>query len=375
MRKRDIKNLVGRAGRAGSSTRGLVICANPNQWQYVYPVAAGNPGEIVTGGLYQLIGDLGRALIVSKSSVTIDNSFLDGVPELFPLVDGVDATLVELLSDDIGKDEFLRLAENLVSETFAVKRTNNDQERILRRVFSLRASWIHDLRANGRLSWVCKAGAMPRMVSPVLDDLFPTLPDLEKVESVLDPVFLDSILRWALSRQDFVRDAKDAYRIDDAPSLAQLRSLNVPWLQGETYKNIAHTACLAVDECLRIHTKVVSYSLVTLVEQAIALLQVQAAESGKSVSEGVALFPDYLRYGVPSRIARNLMANGMRHRQAAIILAQGVEKVVASDPVGGIPGTDSEIAKSIMQANPDMWREALGPLVYGRTEHDLRRIQ
>ncbi|GLY71718.1 DEAD/DEAH box helicase [Amycolatopsis taiwanensis] len=45
MRARDIRNLVGRAGRAGSSTKGLVICANPNQWQAVAEV----PPEQWTG--------------------------------------------------------------------------------------------------------------------------------------------------------------------------------------------------------------------------------------------------------------------------------------------------------------------------------------
>ncbi|WP_028478333.1 helicase-related protein [Nocardia sp. CNY236] len=45
MLARDIKNLVGRAGRAGSSTRGLIICANPNQWPIIRPVAAGTSHE------------------------------------------------------------------------------------------------------------------------------------------------------------------------------------------------------------------------------------------------------------------------------------------------------------------------------------------
>src|SRR5690606_21401693 len=51
MLARDIKNLVGRAGRAGSSTRGLVVCANPDDWEVVSPVAEGQPGEPVDGAL------------------------------------------------------------------------------------------------------------------------------------------------------------------------------------------------------------------------------------------------------------------------------------------------------------------------------------
>jgi helicase len=42
---RDIKNLVGRAGRAGVTTKGLVICANDDQWPAVERVAMEEPGE------------------------------------------------------------------------------------------------------------------------------------------------------------------------------------------------------------------------------------------------------------------------------------------------------------------------------------------
>jgi replicative superfamily II helicase len=62
MLSRDIRNLVGRAGRAGSSTRGLVICANPNQWDDILPVATGQPGEIVQGALHELLGRLHNAM-------------------------------------------------------------------------------------------------------------------------------------------------------------------------------------------------------------------------------------------------------------------------------------------------------------------------
>lgn len=64
---RDIKNLVGRAGRAGATTKGLVICANADQWHVVEPVARQVPGEHVKGALRTLIARLQRALIHSCS--------------------------------------------------------------------------------------------------------------------------------------------------------------------------------------------------------------------------------------------------------------------------------------------------------------------
>lgn len=62
MLARDIKNLVGRAGRAGSNTKGLVICANEKQWPNVAAVAKHAPGEPVRGALRELMTRLRNAL-------------------------------------------------------------------------------------------------------------------------------------------------------------------------------------------------------------------------------------------------------------------------------------------------------------------------
>ena len=50
---RDIKNLVGRAGRAGVTTKGLVICANEHQWPLVSKSPSrlpANPSQVLCAG-------------------------------------------------------------------------------------------------------------------------------------------------------------------------------------------------------------------------------------------------------------------------------------------------------------------------------------
>ena len=81
MLARDIRNLVGRAGRAGSSTKGLVICANPNQWPAVQPVATGQPGEDVHGALRALVEALQAAI---RRGTSFSNDLLEGAAALFP---------------------------------------------------------------------------------------------------------------------------------------------------------------------------------------------------------------------------------------------------------------------------------------------------
>lgn len=91
---RDIKNLVGRAGRAGTTTRGLVIAANSNQWALIEPVATQQPGERVEGALLALMIRVRGAL--QQQNLELTNELLEGLAELHTLIDGVDATLIDL---------------------------------------------------------------------------------------------------------------------------------------------------------------------------------------------------------------------------------------------------------------------------------------
>ena len=79
---RDIKNLVGRAGRAGATTKGLVICANSEQWPVVAPAAMGVRGEDVRGALRSLIRRLVAAL--ARQNLTLSNEVLEASPALYP---------------------------------------------------------------------------------------------------------------------------------------------------------------------------------------------------------------------------------------------------------------------------------------------------
>jgi helicase len=99
MLSREIKNLVGRAGRAGATTKGLVITANPAQWPRVEPVARLEPGEPVHGSLLVLINRL-RAFL-ARDKIPLTNQFLERSPSLHTLIDGIDSTLVDLAAEEM----------------------------------------------------------------------------------------------------------------------------------------------------------------------------------------------------------------------------------------------------------------------------------
>jgi helicase len=371
MLAREIRNLVGRAGRAGSSTKGLVICVNSNQWDTIDQVAEGAPGEPVEGALLKDIGRLVRALALNNRA--LDNVILEGVSWLYPLVDGIDATLVELLRDDMGDDDFRRVAASLASSTYAWQRSEANERTALENVFVLRAERLGGLRTAGRVGWAAGTGVKVRLLDSIADSLAPAFDRWETVDDPADVELLRVLLAWAWRQPDFQAALRAAYpdkelvppeRLPDpADLLEQLRL----WLTGSTFAQISTATTSDVNRLLRIHTGVLSYAFSTLVEQAVVVLDQLFAESELNLSPTIAMLPDYIRYGARSLSARNLMAEGVRHRRAANLLG--------ADLAMGDPGnfflTERDIARTLMQADPDRWRGDLGAFVYERTARDL----
>lgn len=365
MLARDIKNLVGRAGRAGSSTRGLVICANPDDWEVVSPVAEGQPGESVDGALIDLIRRLQRALTRSQQQLT--NGVLEGTAVLFSLVDGVDAALIELIRDELGADEFAEIAEQFAAETFAAAKGTEQEKTLLFNVFGLRARRLVEMRETGRLALARTTSARPRLVDRVIDVLIPRYSAWGTATSPLDPELIGVFVTWALEQPGFQREAETAYRNTGVTDLgASLTRLLLAWLEGRTFEDIAARAGVSIDALLRIHAKVVLFDLLTLIEQAVALIQEHATDAGEALSPMVAAFPDYLRFGVPTPAARELMARGLRHRTAAIAL--GADPAMLAPP--NIFATPRSIARDLLD-DEDTWLPRLGALVYRRTVADV----
>lgn len=368
MLARDIKNLVGRAGRAGSSTRGLVICANTDDWAVVSPVAEGQPGEPVAGALITLVQRLQRALAGQQLQLT--NGVLEANPVLFSLVDGVDAALIELIRDELGAEQFVSIAETLAAETFAAARATEQERQLLFSVFQLRAQRLVEMRSSGRLVLAQETSARPRLVDAVLDGFLPRYADWESIESPLDPNLIRLVVDWVFEQSGFTEEAETVYRRTGVTDLkSSLSELLLAWLEGLPFTEIAARAGVGIDVLLRIHAKLVLFDLVTLVEQAVAILQQHLTSEGSTLAPAVASLPDFVRFGVSTAAARELMGKGVRHRAAAVKL--GAHSAMSSPDNLFSLSTPLTIARDLL-TDTDTWLPRLGDLVYQRTVADVR---
>lgn len=370
---RDIKNLVGRAGRAGATTKGLVICANEQQWWQVEQVARQTPGEPVHGALRSLVERLRQALVGHSSPLT--NADLEATPELHTLVDGIDATLVDLAAEELGEDALVAEAIRLADQTFASQQADAASTQMLQKVFELRARRVVSIRAAGRLNWIRETGARPRMLEAVETRLLGQRPTWDDIVAPLDPIVVGIILQWAWGQADVQAAIREAYRLEEDEDTSGLKQpffdMVNAWLKGWRLRDIASTSKLDLDDLLGIQGRVVSYVLQTIVEQGVALLAKLLEGQGRALAPGVITFPEQLRFGVPTAVARVLAAGGVRHRSAAVELGNAL--------VGaGVTGEDRSAtfvaARSALRAHPQAWEERLGTLVFGSTIKDLSAV-
>ncbi|MFA6213251.1 MAG: DEAD/DEAH box helicase [Candidatus Obscuribacterales bacterium] len=369
MLSRDIKNLVGRAGRAGASTKGLVICASWDQWQHVKPVAMQATGEPVKGALVVLINRITESLVANHLVLT--NELMESTTEVYPLIDGVDSTLIELLADEIGEEEFVTLAMEIALETFAARQLTPESVENLRSVFALRAQRLVSLRADGKIAWVRDTGAKARLIDSVELSLLPLLDDWSSNIDSLSNELQNIIFSWAWLHTDLQNEVKKSFRLDNEDSVETVKSsffeIAGLWMAGLQFKEIAFQTNLSINTVLAVYSRGINYALQTLVEQGIALLSKRLEADGIILAEGILNFPEHLKFGCPTVSARILAASGVRHRKACVELGAYLEQSTFSK-------TQSElkrISSASMTQFEAEWRSILGDLIYQSSLTDL----
>ena len=369
MLARDIKNLVGRAGRAGANTKGLVICANPEQWQLVQPVALLGSGEPVKGSLLKLIERITQHL--ARNNIALSNKFLEQNNVIHPLIDGVDSTLMELLSDEVGEEEFVELATQLAAQTFAAQQLPAASKANLRSVFAFRARRLFALQVAGKIAWARDTGAKVRLIDSVEQVLRPLYADWQANTTPLSDEVRVAVFQWAWTHSDLREEVKVSFRLGENDDVETVKDrffeIARLWMTGMRFRDIAAQVALPMDDLLAVHTRGITFSLQTLVEQGISLLAKRLEVEGIEISAGVRNFPEHLRFGVPNSTARMLAARGVRHRNASVQLGTALH----NNHFAGNQDEARIAAANSLRQFAEQWRATLGELVYQNTLSDL----
>ena len=84
LKLRDLKNLVGRAGRAGKETKGTIIVTNPKDFATIERLINNDDLEQVKGRLHAIVSNITR--ILERHRLVLSDESLDAQSEEFQLL-------------------------------------------------------------------------------------------------------------------------------------------------------------------------------------------------------------------------------------------------------------------------------------------------
>lgn len=231
----------------------------------------------------------------------------------------------------------------------------------------MRATRLVKLREDGKITWSRETGAKVRLIDSVEQHLLPLRPDWQLKTDPLDEEIRQVIFNWAWLHSELRETVKECFRLDDSADVDTVKDLFFEiarlWMNGLQFKDISDVVNLPIDELLSIHARGITYSLQTLVEQGISLLSKRLETEGIKLAEGVANFPEHLRFGLPTAASRFLAISGLRHRKACVYLGEFLERLNIIEN-----SSQAKILASVsLKLDAANWRKTLGDLIYEKT--------
>src|SRR5690606_18449365 len=130
------------------------------------------------------------------------------------------------------------------------------------------------------------------------------------------------------------------------------------WMLGESFVEIGQRLQIDMDDLLALHTRAITFTLQTLVEQGLSLLARRLQADGLELAAGVSNFTQQLRFGAPNVAARLLAESGVRHRRAYVALGNAITQSVLSPDLTNIKAN----ARDGLRQHEADWRAYLGDL-------------
>lgn len=208
------------------------------------------------------------------------------------------------------------------------------------------------------------------MLASVSDGLWPARPNWQDPVDVLDDGLRTVILDWAWTHAEMQHAVLQGFRVEaDQAEVAKPRFFEIVrrWMLGESFVEIGQQLQINMDDLPALHTRAITYTLQTLVEQGLSLLARRLQADDLELAVGVSAFTQQLRFGAPNVAARLLAEMGVRHRRAYVALGNAITQPVPLPDFTSIKAN----AREGLRQDEAGWRAYLGDLVYSNTLKDL----
>lgn len=322
---RDLKNLIGRAGRAGQETKGLVIVPNPDDQQIILDVINNTKNENSNGYLYYIIDVITK--IVTKHRLILDNDFLDGQSEQFlELIDSIDGSIINLLSEEIEEKELETQINLLMEKTYSYYLASENEKETLNKLFQLRGDKLRHYINNDKFKVIKRSNSNIRIFEHVIKTI--NLEDSFWVETnnPLDIKWFNEIFNILFTVPQIIfkiQEFKEINRLELNEEM--LKKIIGLWLSGSWYDEISKKTNIEVDTLLNIFTYIINSILQVYSSKIIGIVSNLFMESGKEISKEILNWPHYINYGLKNKCELDLVEIGISDRDVIMFLSDWIK--------------------------------------------------
>lgn len=314
LEQRDLKNIVGRVGRAGKESYGLVLVPIIGENQepvrkVIQVLQKGVEVERANGSLYYIVQQIRNMGLVTDEDI---NAFLEseGVAE------SID-TLINLNKDDTELDEIN--LDDVLEDSLAHFLGDEETQKGVKRIFAIRYAYLREILPNDEYGKYLHIG-LPLSDYKVLKRLFGDKTaehfelispvDAEWIHLIVETVYAMESVKHALA---YVSKSKPLYEIHNDLALAE--RILACWIDGKQYVEISadcgctvEQAALYVDYIQRV-IAVKAKAIVSYIE-----------ETYQIESTLMHLWPDMVKRGVFDGKALWIIDTGLGDRTVVNLL-------------------------------------------------------
>lgn len=325
MNIRDLKNIIGRAGRACKETKGFIIITNPTDFDTATKVIKDEGGGKVTGFLYNIVHAIAK--FIQKERLGLSNEIFEQQSEWFKqLIDSIDISLLSLMAEEITLEQLTKQIDILAKQTFAFQQVTDTEKEVLNNIFFLRGEALKPYIESKEYKIIKKSGTSTRLYRNVLEAV--------NFEDELWITTNDPLAeKWLLFIKDTVLSLPQIKsKIDEfnnrnrtnitSDNIIQIIKL---WIEGCVYKEISDQIQIEIDALLKLFFSLIGFQIQNIISSIIRIIENKVAEKDKHLSETLANCPLYLLYGLKNKLQLDLVELGFTNRIGIIALSEEIE--------------------------------------------------
>lgn len=323
---RDLKNLIGRAGRAGKETKGLVIIPHEDDFKIIYDLANNENIEPVNGQLYNIIKLITDYL--KNKRLPIEPQILDALSENFQeILDNIDESMIDLLSQEVNIEELHELVVRLIGETLSFYQANDGEKQTLTTLFELRIEKLKPIVESNQFKVLKYSGANIRLYDEIIsqfnfdDDIW------ETNFNPLNENWLNYILDNGIFKLKRFEANIDEFNEFNRCSLSSddVKKALVLWMKGKWFHEISKELDIQIHQTLRLINSFLSFNVQSVIASVIRIKELKNEDY--KIPLNINNWPSMLLYGVNTQLKLDLIEMGLIDRIAVQELSKYLDGI------------------------------------------------